>query len=219
MYGTGMTAPAPLKYDFSRQEIVPFIPATARRLLDVGCGSGAFGKTVRQEHPGMREMWAIEPDPAAAAAAQANFDHVAVGFFPEALFGLELGKFDCIVFNDVLEHLVDPVQALRSAVELLAAGGSVVASIPNVRHISVLSEIMVRGQFRYTERGILDRTHLRFFTRRTMLQLFADAGLRPLRAEGINLPRRYRPIQVCSGRLLDEFLYPQYVLVGMHELG
>ena len=85
-------------------------------------------------------------------------------------------KFDCIVFNDVLEHMSDPWSALEIAGDVLNNCGRVVASIPNVRHYTVLVPLLIKGRWTYHDVGILDRTHLRFFTRSTVRELFETTG-------------------------------------------
>lgn len=173
-------------YPFSgREEMLSFVPAEARAVLDVGCGSGGFGATLRRAGPA-RTVWAVEVLPDLAAAARPHYDRVLVGTYPEVLVGVDR-RFDCIVFNDVLEHMVDPWAALRSTLPWLAPGGSVVASIPNVRNVRVVANLVLRGDWTYTDSGVLDRTHLRFFTARTIRELFRASGFVVERLEGINV--------------------------------
>ena len=201
-----------LKYDFDRHELIPFLPETAHTLLDVGCGSGAFGRLLRSKRPDM-ELWAVEPDPASAKAAEGGFDHVIVGEFPNE--GLPSGAFDVVMFADVLEHMAEPEQGLRAAVEALAPGGVMVASIPNVRNWrAVLWPLLGHGRWTYTERGILDSTHLRFFSRRSMRQFFVDNGWSVQSVTGINMQRRDKLLSAVSARMLDDFLFPQYVVAA-----
>jgi 2-polyprenyl-3-methyl-5-hydroxy-6-metoxy-1,4-benzoquinol methylase len=88
--------------------------------------------------------------------------------------------FDCIIFGDILEHLLDPWETLRRYRTLLDPAGVVIASIPNIGHISVILNL-IRGRWEYGERGLLDSTHLRFFTRRSMIELFQKADLEIVR--------------------------------------
>jgi 2-polyprenyl-3-methyl-5-hydroxy-6-metoxy-1,4-benzoquinol methylase len=163
--------------------MLAFVPPAARSVLDVGCGPGGFGQSLRRQDPS-RELWAVEVDEEAAAGAARFYDRLVVGAFPDALAG---GRtFDCVVFNDVLEHTADPWGVLRSTVALLAPGGVVVASIPNVRNISVVLDLVVRGNWTYRDIGILDRTHLRFFTSRSIRALFAESGFAVEQMGGIN---------------------------------
>lgn len=173
-------------YPFSgREEMLAFVPAGARTVLDVGCGPGGFGAALRRADP-TRTVWAVEVSPDAVAEARPHYDRIIAGAFPEALAGAER-RFDCIVFNDVLEHLVDPWATLRATVPHLGPGGTVVASIPNVRNIRVVADLVLRGRWTYTDLGVLDRTHLRFFTARTIRDLFADSGFAVERLQGINV--------------------------------
>jgi 2-polyprenyl-3-methyl-5-hydroxy-6-metoxy-1,4-benzoquinol methylase len=201
-----------LKYDFDRHELIPFLPPTMTSLLDVGCGSGAFGRLLRSQRPTL-EMWAVEPDPDAASAAANGFDEVLVGVFPDER--LPTRHFDVVLCADVLEHMVDPAAALKGAAEALAPGGIMIASLPNVRNLqAVLWPLLAHGTWTYTERGILDSTHLRFFTRRSMTQFFIDNGWKVRTASGINLGRREQLISRLTLHLFDDFLFPQYVVVA-----
>jgi 2-polyprenyl-3-methyl-5-hydroxy-6-metoxy-1,4-benzoquinol methylase len=199
-------------YPFSeRPEILPFVPASARAVLDVGCGPGGFGAALRREDPS-RLIWAVEEDGQAAAAAEPHYDRVVVGTFPMALCG-EGARFDCVVFNDVLEHMVDPWATLRSTVPMLAPGGVVVASIPNVRNVRVVIDLVVRGDWTYTDLGILDRTHLRFFTSRTIRSLFEDCGFVVDALRGINALGHLRfPRRNVLPLLLKEFAYTGFAI-------
>lgn len=201
-----------LKYDSERAELLRFLPDSAQVLLDVGCGSGAFGRLLRSLRPYM-ELWAVEPDPASARAAENGFDHVIAGEFPNDL--LPSGRFDVVMFADVLEHMVEPEIALRAAVKALSKGGIVVASIPNVRHWrAVVWPLLRHGTWTYTNDGVLDRTHLRFFTCRSMCDLFANSGWSVESVTGINMTRRGKQLSTVSAHLLSDFLYKQYVVVA-----
>lgn len=145
-----------------------------KRVLDLGCWNGDMGAHLRSRN---LEVVGLEKDAEAAAVAARRLDSVVTGDVDELdlseIFGTE--RFDVIVAGDVLEHLTDPASTLRRLRPLLAHGGSIVASIPNVAHGSVRLNLL-NGDFQYTDVGLLDRTHLRFFTRRSMLSLFEDAG-------------------------------------------
>lgn len=202
----------PLKYDAARREILPFVPQTARSILDVGCGSGRFGGELKTHVPSAR-LYAVEADSAHAQAARSYFDEVAVGFFPDAIPELGCASFDVIVFNDVLEHMMNPLDALREATKLLATDGRIVASIPNVRHISVTRRLVQKGQWTYTDYGILDRTHVRFFTRSSIAALFAEANLSAV-LTGINRFGQYERMNRASRGFFEDFFSPQFAVVG-----
>jgi len=146
-----------------------------RRVLDVGCATGFLGKALAAQGC---TVSGIEFDPLAAAEARAHLDEVVEADLNVApIADLFPGKeFDAIVFGDILEHLIDPDAVLRSAIPLLASGGAIVISVPNVTHGSLRLSLL-QGRWDYRETGLLDRTHLRFFTRESVLQMVADAGL------------------------------------------
>jgi 2-polyprenyl-3-methyl-5-hydroxy-6-metoxy-1,4-benzoquinol methylase len=170
-------------FEQSRFEMLRFVPPDCQRVLDVGCGKGNFGEALKQSRK--IEVWGIEPVASAVAEAAGKLDRAIEGMFtPET--DLPRESFDAIIFNDVLEHLPDPAAALRLARTLLKPGGVVVASIPNIRQFQALWEIVVRGEFRYRDSGIFDRTHLRFFTKKSILALFAECGFAVEKIEGIN---------------------------------
>lgn len=179
----------PAYYGRPRREMVGHVPATASAVLDIGCGAGAFGAGLKQEWGRLGrplEVWGVEMDPAAATRAATVLDEVRVGDAAGVLRDLPTGRFDAIILNDILEHVVDPAELLRLARPLLRPGGCVVSSVPNVRFFPNVVELVVRGRWEYTDEGILDRTHLRFFTRSSAVALFAEAGYRVESVVGIN---------------------------------
>lgn len=158
----------------TRSHVADLVPDAAQRVLDVGCNDGTFGAGVLARRPG-REVWGIEPHDLDADIASRRLTGVANGFYPEALEQV-LGTFDCVSFNHVLEHMVDPWAALGATRERLAPGGCIVGELPNVRHLPFLVDLTVRGRFDYVDSGLLDRTHLRFFTRSSAHDLFTSSG-------------------------------------------
>src|SRR5262249_17562981 len=153
------------------------VPFAARRVLDVGCAAGALGAALKRR--GTVEVTGIESHPEAARVARGHLDDV-IELDLDAAQALPVaaGPAGPIRCPDVLEHLRDPARVLRLLAAALAPGGTLVASIPNVRHASVLVPLLVEGRWRYADEGILDRTHLRFFTLPEILELFTAACLR-----------------------------------------
>lgn len=196
-----------------------FVPADARVILDVGCGDGAFAAGLKDERRGADqelEIWGLEMDPEAAVRATERLDHVLAGRAEERLAELPPGRFDCIVFNDVLEHLAWPEDLLRDLRPTLAPGGVVVASIPNVRYFFNVWDLAVRGDWDYRDEGIRDRTHLRFFTRASMHGLFARAGYRIRRQDGINPTAswRFRLVNLLTLGRWSDMRYLQFACVA-----
>jgi SAM-dependent methyltransferase len=169
----------PYPFD-ERPEVVRLIPEV-QRLLDIGCSRGGFAAALRRIPGRVGELWGIEPNPGAAEQAREHFDHVITGLYPNDLPSTE--PFDAVVFNDVLEHMVDPWATLAFTREILAPRGLVVASIPNVRYWEVLWDLVVHDRWTYTETGSLDKTHLRFFTRSSACELLTTSGYEIERVE------------------------------------
>lgn len=191
-----------------------------KRVLDVGCDTGYLGEAL--DALGNQTV-GFESNPATAEAARARMSRVEVGDVETAdlveLFGR--GSFDIVVFGDVLEHLRDPLPVLRQARPLLAPGGSVLISTPNVAHGDVRLALL-DGRFRYTKVGILDDTHTRFFTRESLVEFLHDAGfvladLRRTRADLFStevgvVESDYDPALVARLRCDDEATTYQFVL-------
>jgi 2-polyprenyl-3-methyl-5-hydroxy-6-metoxy-1,4-benzoquinol methylase len=146
-----------------------------RRALDVGAADGFLSERLTAQG---WSVTALERDPELAARARGRCKEVVVADL-ESAPPLLHGPFDAIVFGDVLEHLSEPRATLVALGGTLAPGGTVVVSVPNVAHLWVRLSLLV-GRFDYADRGILDRTHLRFFTRRTLVAFLREAGLRVL---------------------------------------
>ena len=150
------------------------VPSGAR-VLDVGCASGYLARPLL-EGRGCAYVDGIEMNPADAEEARAVCRQVITGSAEDAATFAKLsGPYDAIIFGDVLEHLRNPEVAVNAVRSLLAPGGVVIASIPNVAHYTIRAHLF-EGRFDYADSGILDRTHLRFFTRETLLKLFTDNG-------------------------------------------
>lgn len=144
------------------------------RILEGGCSSGYFARGLVGAG---RQVDGVEIDPAAAEDARSVCEQVIVGDLSTLDISLLGDGYNVMLFGDTLEHLPDPTSVLRRLRSKLSPTGVVVASVPNIANWAIRLS-MLFGRFRYTERGILDRTHLRFFTKRILIEMFADAGFR-----------------------------------------
>jgi SAM-dependent methyltransferase len=142
------------------------------RILDVGAATGYVGTALREARPGGAELTGIETDPVAREALAARYARVHGSL--EALPPEE--RFDLALLLDVIEHTPDPRATLERTARALRSGGHILVSVPNVAHWSMRG-LLLLGSFNYTASGILDRTHLRFFTRKTFLATLREAGL------------------------------------------
>ena len=172
-------------FDDPRPDIQRLIsPPDGCRILDVGCGAGALGDALRRA--GAALVAGVERHPDAAATARNRLDLLVEGDVATASLPFTPNSFDVVVFADLLEHVADPEAAVRRYLPYLAPGGRVVISVPNMRFYTVLLRLLV-DRWEYAESGVRDRTHLRVFTRRSLLALHAAVGLRV-----DELDRRYR---------------------------
>lgn len=161
--------------EVARMDVQPYIPAGATSALDVGCGPGGFGPTLRAQLGETARIVGLEPTEAVESARRGHgYDEVVQGYFPSALEGRD-DTFDLICFNDVLEHMIDPWTILRESAQWLSPGGCVLALIPSIQFAPVVWDLL-RGRWNYTDTGTLDRTHVRFFTRSSMVEMFEQAG-------------------------------------------
>jgi SAM-dependent methyltransferase len=169
----GQQTPA---HDLYNPTILELLPPQAKRVVEVGCMLGSLARVYRERNPHCHWI-GIDVDADYAVAARAHCAHAFqadVELLSESEWGALAGA-DAWVFGDTLEHLREPWTVLRKIAPRLAAGGVVIASIPNAQHWSFQARVNA-GQFRYENEGLFDRTHLRFFTRQTILEMFAECG-------------------------------------------
>jgi 2-polyprenyl-3-methyl-5-hydroxy-6-metoxy-1,4-benzoquinol methylase len=155
------------------------------RVLDAGCAVGYIGEFLRQLLP-QRWLAGIELDPGAAEQARPHYNQLIVGNIEDEKVWNQLQrKVAAIIFGDVLEHTADPLRVLQIAREQLTDDGIVIVSMPNIAHVRIRLRLLF-GRFEYEEWGIMDRTHLRFFTFATAQKLLSDAGYRVVHTEAVH---------------------------------
>ena len=160
-------------FKFDRPDVLAMIPTEARGVLDVGCGAGGLGASIKERQPAT--VVGIELNPVAAERARQRLDDVLTVDIEQADLPPDLGPFDCIICADVLEHLREPQQVLRRLRRHLTPGGVLVASLPNVRNHTVVQSLLA-GNWTYESAGLLDADHVRFFTRREIEKLLFRCG-------------------------------------------
>ncbi len=171
-----MDSKTPEYYDNINLDLLNGIPLTSQRVLEIGCGPGRLGMEFKKRNPGS-SYFGVEIEAPAAAIAASRLDMVLCGSVETIDLGFLNGSLDCIVYGDVLEHLGDPWAVLKSHRALLREGGRMLACIPNIQHWSVIASLM-RGHWTYSSDGLLDITHLRFFTLGSIVALFESAGMK-----------------------------------------
>ena len=207
-------------YQNVRPEMLPFVPANSRRVVEFGCGCGRFGSEVRRTIGA--EVWGVELSQDAAEQARPVLDRVLTGDVLACMDQLPDRHFDCAVFNDILEHLVDPWLVLSKLREKLTDKGVVIASLPNIRQFGSLKRLVWDADFPYEDQGIYDRTHLRFFTRMSITRMFHDSGYAPERIVGINAGRPVRLFMrtafamaiFLGGIKVSDMQYQQFAVVA-----
>ncbi len=166
------------KYDDNpRTELIDLITEPPQRVLEIGCGAGATGLALKQRFQAI-EYVGVEPDEGAANIAKTRLDRVISSDIEKVqldTFGLTDEYFDLIICADVLEHLYDPWKTLYNLRNNLVPDGRILASIPNIQHISIVNSLL-NGQWTYSKYGLLDATHIRFFTLSEITKMFSDSG-------------------------------------------
>jgi len=191
-------------YNNSRDEMLKYIPHDVKTTLEFGCGCGNFSQLIKNKFN--VECWGVEIDRQAAEKASEKLYKIINADAHQALNQIPENYFDCIIFNDVLEHLQDPYSLLRDIKSKLKSSGVIVASIPNVRFWSIIFKLTVHGQWDYRDSGILDKTHLRFFTYKSLVKMFNELNYDLLAIEGLH-PTKSFAFKIinalCFNRLKD----------------
>lgn len=171
-------------YDGTRDDMLEYIPEGTKKSLEFGCGTGGFSSLLKQKLN--VETWAIEINEKAAGEAASKLDNVIIGDAIESLTKVPDNYFDCIILFDIIEHLIDPYTLLRSLKTKLSDTGVVAASIPNIRYYRAFMQLVIHGNWDYKDQGILDRTHLRFFTKKSIVKMFDSLDYNIIKMEGIH---------------------------------
>jgi len=197
-------------YSHERPELVRQVPAgPGHVILDLGCGVGALSSALKRSGRA-DEAWGVEVVPEVAERARENedLDRVLAGDIENLVEDLPPAYFTHIIAGDVLEHLVDPWTTLGRLRLRLRPGGRFICSLPNIRNLSFIARLLVGGRFEYRDSGVMDRTHLRFFARKDVLELFRAAGFREI-VIGPARPKRrlgYRVARALLGDLIIKAL-------------
>jgi 2-polyprenyl-3-methyl-5-hydroxy-6-metoxy-1,4-benzoquinol methylase len=182
--------------------MLAYLPAGAARVLEIGCDEGDFGVQLDAE------VWGVEPQADAAAIAATRLHRVLIGTYQDTRDAIPCGYFDVVVCNDVIEHMTNHDTFLNQVRAHLAPGGVLVGSVPNMRHYRALFELLVLRDWHYRESGVLDRTHLRWFTARSLRRCLRESGYQVERLDGINggirfaLSRQFLPQALFAWTLI-----------------
>ena len=201
-------------YNNIRYEMLKYLPLDAKTVIDIGCGDGSFAKVIK-ERTGA-EVWGIEYMKDEAQRAEKVLDKVYSGPCEAHLDKLPKHYFDVVYFNDVLEHLVDPYMVLEKIKIHLKPGGIIISSIPNIRYHNALIKLLFNKEWEYKGSGVMDKTHLRFFTGKSILKMYERLGYKVQVHEGINKSKSLKPYLYNIPLLFThlDIRYPQYATVA-----
>ena len=171
-----------LYYEGKRSEVVDFLPEKYHRVLEIGCGKGGF----RENLTNKCEYWGIEPCIDVANVANNKLDKVLVGTFEDMSGSLPENYFDLVICNDVIEHMNDHNKFFNDIQVHCVKNTCIVGSIPNVRYIMNLYGVLIKKDWEYVDTGILDKTHLRFFTKKSLKRDFINHDFYIEKLDGIN---------------------------------
>ena len=198
--------------------MLAFLPAKYKTVLEIGCAEGSFKRLLSADS----EYWGVEYNSHVASIAKGKLHKVLVGEYTDIEEQLPNDYFDLIICNDVIEHMPDESAFLRSIKTKMNSQSTIIISLPNVRYIKNIYELLIKKDWQYRDAGILDRTHLRFFTNKSIKHTMQSAGFRVSKMHGINNAIRsqsklkkivqyltYLPMSIILGR---DILFMQFGL-------
>jgi len=201
-----------------RKELLELIPKEKQNgiVLEIGAGSG--DTLLYAKHNGYaQKIYGIELCELENSHQKSNeFEQFIIGNIEDINIPFKNEMFDVILCGDVLEHLVDPYSIIKKISLLLKSDGSTIVSLPNIRQIQIMKQIFFDGDFKYTDAGILDKTHLRFFCKKNMIELFEQNNMKvqTIISNSNLIGATTKKINKFTFNLFDEFLAAQYYLVA-----
>jgi 2-polyprenyl-3-methyl-5-hydroxy-6-metoxy-1,4-benzoquinol methylase len=179
-------------FGYVRPEMVQFLPNEYSKVLEIGCNVGNFRQFVSKQC----EYWGVETFEEAANVAKTKMDKVLVGFYDKVADEIPDNYFDLVIANDVIEHMEEPWDFLQSIKKKMTVNAFIVLSIPNVRYYDNLKKLLIHKDWKYEDCGILDITHLRFFTEKSIIRLMNEnefeiemmKGIKPIKIRKRHLP-------------------------------
>lgn len=199
-------------FDNQRPEIVKLIDPAATTILDVGCGNGQLGAELKRLSP-RRKIIGIEKNKIAATEARYVLDEVIEQDIENLDLPFKNDMFDYIIFADILEHLLEPEKVLKKFKPVLKKNGTIILSIPNIRHYTTILQLLFRG-WEYKDYGLFDRTHLRFYSLKSIKELITNSGYKIQKIEPrIVASKKAKIINFFCFNKLTDLLAMQYICV------
>lgn len=204
------------KYDNLREDILQFIPKDSNKILDIGCGAG---KLIEKLQSLGNECYGIEQSKDAYEVAiyrLGNANKIINKRIEDAIDDIPNNYFDVILFLDVLEHMIEPWEILKQIKIKLNNSGIIICSIPNIRYFHNLYDLVIKKEFEYKEYGVMDKTHLRFFTYKSMQKMFEQAGLKISDFVGINPTpsKKMKLINLATFGFFRDCKFQQFVIIS-----
>ena len=193
--------------DNPRTELIDLIKEAPEQIFEIGCGSGATGIAIKQKFPDVKYI-GLDSDKEATDIARTRLDRVIVSDIERVhldSFGLKKECFDLIICADILEHLYDPWKILFDLRDYLTPDGKILASIPNVQYINHIINFL-HGNWKYDDNGLLDVTHIRFFTLNEIAKMFTGTGYNIIHCSGATNPK------LNSDKWPNDFDFGKFVL-------
>jgi len=163
-------------YSGIRWDIIDLVPEGNNRILEVGCGTGSTLIKLKEIHKA-QEIYGFELNEEMVQDHIKDINKVIIGDVEQIDPPFQDEFFDFIIFGDVLEHLIEPEKILKKYMKFLKSDGTIIASIPNIKNYTILFDLVIRDKFEYKDVGILDRSHLRFFTKKEIIKMFNGCGM------------------------------------------
>ncbi|MDF0673221.1 MAG: class I SAM-dependent methyltransferase [Nitrospira sp.] len=198
-------------YNMVKIEFLPLITEKPNSILDVGCGTGQFGRKLREMNKAS-ELVGIELYAPAAVQAEKYYDKM----YHDDVESLDLPYseyFDYVICGDILEHLSDPWNTVSRIAKMLKKDGALICSIPNIRYWKIIADLTLYGRWDYTDSGILDSTHLRFFTKSTFFEMLHKANYK-VEWEAMVVHGRKKVVDLITFGMFSEFLTTQIMVMA-----
>ncbi|MGO9545648.1 MAG: class I SAM-dependent methyltransferase [Rhodomicrobium sp.] len=200
-------------FSHARREVLPLLPQNFSRIFELGCGEGSTSRMIKSYYD-VSFCAGLDIDERAISIARQYLDLALLDNIESTVLPDAVRDIDVILCLDVLEHLIDPWRVVRMLHERLSSKGVIIASIPNVRYFRVSLPLVFKGSWELADAGILDRTHLRFFVKRSAIDLMTSSGLHLQETQPLGLEngRKAHLINMLTGGVIEEFLAPQYLV-------
>jgi 2-polyprenyl-3-methyl-5-hydroxy-6-metoxy-1,4-benzoquinol methylase len=202
-------------FQVTQETVADFISGQDKCVLEIGCGEGYTGAYLKKIGKA-KEVHGVELVPEVAQAAQNRLDSVIIGDLEVIDLPFERGYFDYVIATETLEHLATPENVLKRIKPMLKQDGVIIASVPNVRHVRLLWHLVVQGDWLYQDAGLLDRTHLRFFTKKSLIRLFTVTGYDEIETVPILLSKAQFLNKVTFG-IVEDFLAYRYYCISRNK--